>query len=623
MERRLLFPRQSDGCIACPAPLPCPACQPNEECIRINRSSSFLFVFLNVSLLYTFRDCTKCEQTKCVAIGSNTPTSDGDVSKGALVGAIIGTILFLALAIALFLRYRRKILLLRTARGRRDVKDTPAPAEMVLNRPDPTEKPSELVAKQAHVTPPTATIDTPQPFSGIVNPFDDANSIQTAGTEGTNVIPIALVPPDSLLSPAGQEAPSSPVRPVRTPEVNLNLEHLNVSHDNVHTGAGSTRSGVSGMSRNSYMSGASYTSEFLHEAPMIVTPTQGNVRQVLGVVKAEVINTSAPTPDTLKPPPAYRKPVATSPLALASFGPDQILKDDDNIHPSDPFSDENMSIQANYGVSPAPTVGTFGQNSRESTGSTLDMPSVPWNTAAHDLSRPSSLSTQAGSVVDITSATRVNLGLKSPGTAAFRTTMGRLISPHTGVGHLQEQQRHALAHARTPAPGLDPRRISASSAVSAASTRADSILESFPFVPPSPISDRPIRSPPVSPMATQSFTTSTSVSPLNQQAFLVPPTPPMDKTALGPRPHLVNDLDPLPPPPNRWLLGLSNGSNLSSASSGLGSFPFQIESEPTTTDTQLPPYADRRRASLDTLAITSDLSSYPLSFNHPDLQTPK
>jgi len=506
---------------------------------------------------------------------------------------------------------------------RRDVKDTPAPAEMVLNRPDPTEKPAELAAKreQAYITPSTATINTPKPHPDMttpVNPFDDVNSIQTAGTEGSNVIPIALVPADSLLAPVGQETPSSPVRPVRTPDVNLNLEHLNVSHDNVHTGAGSTRSGVSEVSRNSYMSGASYTSEFLHEAPMIVTPTQGAVRQVLGVVKAEVINTSASTSDTLRPPPAYRKPVVTSPLALRSFGPDQMLKDDDNVQPSDPFADENMSIQANYGVSPAPSVGTFGLNSRESTGFTLDIPSAPWN----DHSRPSSLSTQAGSVVDIASATRVNLGLKSPGTAAFRTTMGRLVSPPMGVGDLEEQQRRALAHARTPARGLDPRRISASSAVSAASTRADSILESFPFVPPSPISDRPIRSPPVSPMATQSFTASTSVSPLNQQVFLVPPVSPMNKMVLGSRPHLVNDLDPLPPPPNRRILGLSTGSNLSSASSGLGSFPFQIEEEPTSTDTQLLPYTDRRRASLDTLALTSDLSSYPLSFNHTDLQTP-
>jgi len=378
------------------------------------------------------------------------------------------------------------------------------------------------------------------------------------------------------------------------------------------------------------MSSASYASEILNEAPKIMTPTQ---RQVLGVVKAEVINTA--TSDTLKPS-TSGKPAVKSPLATNSFGMNQTLKEADESQTGDPFADENMSTNTTYGVSPTPTTTSFGlvaNDSRDSTGSTLaselpDLPPRTWN----DRGRPSSMSTQAGSVIDIASATRVNLGLKSPGTGApFRTTMGRLVTPSGGLGVMQEQQQRALAHAqaRVPGQGLDLRRVSGSSVVSATSTRADSILESFPFVPPSPISDRPVRSPPVSPLAKQSFTANSSQ--LNQHTVVVAPPTLMthqsfavesSESLLASNSQSSTE-NPLPAPPNRRTLGLSTGSNLSTASSGLGSFPFQIESEPSVLETPLPAYSDRKRASLDTLALTNDLSSYPLSFDRGNAQPKK
>src|SRR5258707_6092670 len=175
------------------------------------------------------RDCSKCDENKCVSIAGKTTSTDGGVSKGALAGAIVGAMLFFAVALALFFCYRRKIRA-RKARVRRSVKDTPAPAEMVLNRPDPTEKSPELTTfKQGPVMPPNKIPELHSNVNPSMNPFDDVNSIQTAITEGTNVIPIALVPPES------DAVPSSPTRPVRTPDVSLNLEHLNVSHDNVRT----------------------------------------------------------------------------------------------------------------------------------------------------------------------------------------------------------------------------------------------------------------------------------------------------------------------------------------------------------------------------------------------------
>jgi len=535
--------------------------------------------------------------------------------------------------VALFFWYRRKS-------GENEKPDVPAPAATVLNRPDPTEKSltpaTELNTVRVYSNPSDTTIDlnpeslsTTHPYQAHaptqINPFDDGHSIQTTGTDGTNVIPIALVSPESPRSRTEVLPPSSPTRPARSPDLNLNLDHVNVSRDSLRaTSPYSQASGLSGVSakasaRHSYMSGASYASDFLNEAPMIITPTKGAIRQVVGVVKAEVIQTpSAPsTPlqhDSLKPPRATR-PSVGSPLASASFGPADMGRDSlyeqDITMPSNPFSDEHSPQPSSAALSNTAANTTFGQLLHPGHASTssdwaMENPRMPW-AQSDDFSRPSSMSTQAGSIVDIGSATRVNVGLSSgyatttPVSSGFprspyRTTMGRLVSPPTNgiVGSLEEQQQRALAHAqaRARAQGLDlERRVSGSSVLSATSTRADSILESFPFVPPSPISDRPVRSPPCSPLARQSFSGGQS-----------PP-------AESPQPDTQGDL---PPPPDRRTLGLSTGSHFSTSSTGLGSFPFQIEPVQETAPSA---FKGRRRASLDTLALTSDLSSYPLGFD--------
>lgn len=580
--------------------------------------------------------------------------------------------IFLAITIALFLRYRKRSLVRKAlANGREAKKDIPASAETVLNRPNPTEKtPAELATVRVYSSHSNTTIDldphsqasSSHPPEGFMppshlNPFDDTNSIQTTGTEGTNVIPIALIPADSNASISRSEShtvPSStssfPVRPARSPELNLNLDHVNVSQENLQARNGysqSTRSGISGISsRNSYMSSASYSSDFLNEAPMIMTPTKGAVRQVVGVVKAEVIsagslNSPGGSSNTLRPP-AYTRPVAKSPLSSTSFGPNDLVREvDESQEATDPFSDDNMSTHTTYAASPSPLAMTAEQLSihaaRESSPSNWvpNEPNLPWS-RTNDQSRPSSMSTQAGSVIDIASATRVNVGLnglRTPGSAnSYRTTMGRLVTPPANSAEtLQEQQQRALAHAQAQAQaqGLDRRRISGSSVLSATSTRADSILESFPFVPPSPISDRPIRSPPVSPLAQQSFTNGSN-SPVHQHTFVIAPPSPLShqsfsaeptKTSFNSQEGSVDDS--LPAPPDRRTLGLSTGSQLSTASSGLGSFPFQIESEPTGNHGPPTAFSGRQRASLDTLALTSDLSSYPLGFDRDSVPPPQ
>lgn len=356
------------------------------------------------------------------------------------------------------------------------------------------------------------------------------------------------------------------------------------------------------------MTSASYASDLLHEAPVIVTPTQGGVRHVMGAVKAEMVDARSPTSDGLKTP-LSAKPSIGSPLAATSFGPFDLNRSSNSS--DNPFSDAHGSMRTTLGSSsPSASVTTFGQvcspGARQSVNSDVD--GLPWTRPDID-SRPTSMSTQAGSVIgsviDIGSATRVNISTGS-GQSLYRTMVGRLVTPSSaGANSLQEQQQRAAAEAYAQASGQDAlsfdpsRRTSGTSAISAT---ADSILEAFPFVPPSPISNRPARTPPVSPLAQQNFSV-TPASPASQSFG-------QQQKSTGAQEGY------LPSPPDRRTLGMSTGSQLSTASSGLGSFPFQIDSDGMDA---VPPSsfkgAPRQRASLDTLAITSDLSSYPLGFD--------
>lgn len=557
-----------------------------------------------------------CPSVKCVpnSTGGSSSGSSG-ISGGAVAGAVIAIIVVLGAVVGLYFWYRRRT----AAKDKAAVEakpDIPAPAEAVLNRPDPSEKltspPAELINNNLRVysTHSDGTIDldpesqrsaSRSPFrdSAQSNPFSDGNSIQTAGSsgsEGTNVIPIALVTPGASSDFSSAQYSTAPLRPARSPELNLNSDPLNVTREGVRVPyAQSQISGISATSsRNSYISNMSYSSEMLNEAPVIVTQQ----RQVIGSVKPEMISASSSglsSPTSSLAPSLKSRPSMRSPLASTSFGPSDVLSESDEMPPlpsHSPFDDGNAArLSLN-------STTTFGQPTPDITVSSPhsapkpdEGSSMPYDQA----SRPASVSSQAGSliaasVIDIGSATRVQVGnaQRSP----YRTTMGRLVTAKSNenIGTLQQQQQRALAHAQAQAQaqGGDRRRISGSSAMS---NTGDSILESFPFVPPSPISNRPIRSPPRSP---------------NQVAG--------PKTPIPQRPPPPPDLDePLPAPRDRRTLGMSTGSQLSTASSGLGSFPFQIE-HPQPSNERLP-VQGRQRASLDTLALTSDLSTYPLGYD--------
>jgi len=199
----------------------------------------------------------------------------------------------------------------------------------------------------------------------------------------------------------------------------------------------------------------------------------------------------------------------------------------------------------------------------------------------------------------------------------------QMLHPSTaGANTLEEQQQRALAHAQAQAQAQildDGKRVSSASVTSSVS-RTDSILESFPFVPPSPISDRPARSPPISPLVQQAFSGG-GTSPLAQ--VFANPHSVVESKAVTDNVQ-ASATDDLPAPPSRRNLGLSTGSQFSTSSTGLGAFPFQIDPSPTSEGPSVPPsgYSGRERASLDTLALTSDLASHPLRFDR-DGDAPK
>ncbi|KAI0638580.1 hypothetical protein C8Q77DRAFT_1047030 [Trametes polyzona] len=663
---RRFHPRQtsnqtdSNGCIYCDTDTP-PSCSCGlgTQCVLINR------------------DCHTCPSMRCIPnTDSTTISSKSGVSKGAVAAAVVVTILVLAGAVAAFFWYRRRQRLQQnTAPGQETKPDVPARAEDVLNRPDPNEKPSSpppqlssirIFSGSSHGTinldPAASEAGHSQPSQrGSVqsNPFEDNHSIQTTSTGAqSNVIPIALVPPGSVGNSSGASAishshdNSNAAHAGAFARADVNLDHVNVSNDSLTprgaANAASARSGVNeniptNNNRSSYMTTGSFASDFL-ETSVIVTPTRGTVKQVVGVAKAEVLR--APPSDSLSRSSTTSRP-ARSPLAASSFGPADVMREAEEEQevtaPANPFSDSNSPYSRG---SPTPSTTTFGtpgpshmSYNRESPAEASWLQEDPghlYGQTSSD-SRPASVYTQASAIVaDISSAKRVHLGFdqiqampSTPLSAAlstprspYRMTNAKLVSPvvqhsaaiETGgsgsAGALEQQQARALQELNADA---GKNRLSMSSVLTT-STRADSILESFPFVPPSPISNRPIRTPPRSPLAQQSFGNADEHHVSAQETVNRARASASSSSALS---ALT--------PPNRKMLGMSVASQSSTVSNGLGSFPFQIDSGASSdaTPSSPPPsaYAGsdgssmRKRASLDTLALTSDLSSYPLGFD--------
>lgn len=605
----------SRDCVQCPSVPPVCNCGPSQVCVQIAQYVLTLYAPCALFLRATFRSCSKCSTSICEDAQVSSNSGHG-ISAGVIAGSVVGSLGFLALSVGLFLWWRHRNATTAQKLKEPEVKDIPAPADTVLNRPDPTEKmvvpsptvapvPSESIVRVYGNSNITINLDPTSPTrsdSSHSNPFGDNHSIRTTstGSQSTNVIPIAFVPPPASVLPSGsspshQASSSSLAHTLRVPGVDLNMDHMNLSAESVPLDSALPDD-------RSYMTNASYASDVLTEVPTIVTG-----RQVASAAKAAVVSTASAKSLT-------SRPSIRSPLTASSFGPQDVLHEANENPPLpvplDPFADER-----------SPGVSTMA--TRGSSQSPQDFGTTAEGFGSDAIDRPSSTYTQAASVIgaDIMDATRVHLGFGQPASAsAFHATplassvvgggshtlvrmaSGRLVSPFTPsvTNPLERQQESSLANMHARAQQLEkvpviPQRMSVSTMASGVSGRADSILESFTFVPPSPISNRPLRTPPRSPLVQETYHAQDQSAPVQDDG----------------------DLEP----PNRRVLGMSTGSQLSSMSTGLGSFPFQIDHGGEGNQTEDPAGIQsvackgQERASLDTVALTRELTSYPLGFD--------
>lgn len=627
----LLVPRQQPGCVSCENPAPC-NCSPSQTCVQTSQSAEPLIVTYAFTHCLS-RSCQVCAINTCVAKQSSS--SSHGISNGALAGGIVGAIIFLGLVSAflwhLHVRSRRRA----AAEAQPEVKpDIPASAETVLSRPDPIEKPRpqsgtvRMYSSNSHTTinldPESSLSDEPAgpnqartlASSGVEphNPFMDQQSIQTTNTQSTNVIPIALVPSGTLTSPASpghsfhshSPLPSPPIRPLRSPDLHLrsddrsspigdrgilNLEHVNVSEDSFRLqpprlrGAASTRSnmtGLTGYTTASYMTSAS---DIMNgEAAVIVTPQHGAFRQIIGTTKPQFVEVPAssasdgfsPLPSShLSPAPSSgfsRVALSKSPLAQATFTPTDIEM---NVQAErSPFDDSHrMGDASRRGSQGTSTPDDVSLRSTTTYGGHPGDWASPVSESRARLDSRDSIGTISAA---IGSARRVNVGA---GSNVTRTASG-LLTP-TSV------------ESAGPAPKMHKRGMSYASE---ASSRADSILEAFPFVPPSPISSIPPRSP----LSQHSGRSAHSGTPTAARFKTSPPSSFRSEEQQQPR-QLSN----------RRAQAVSGFSQASNMSSGLEQFPFQIDVR----ESQPPLPQRETRASLDTLALSRDLAAFPLTLN--------
>lgn len=512
------------------------------------------------TLTYLYSDGCKCPASVCTPV--TTKSTKGGTSAGAVAGAVVSIVVVAIICAVGYFWWRRRTR--NSAASEKSLpvinREVPANPDAVLSRPDPQEK---------HLsTLPPAYATSPQLQLPVGDPFSDHASIQTASarTGSPNVITIGLIPPPDGLQPM----PASPRRPERVPDLVLRDQPADTLKPptarfakRLSAGTAITQSSVA----SSAFSTASSTMSILTEEPQIVS-----VRQAVAVSKAEVVQVSPNTPtSTLHPLRGGR-----SPLSQSSYGPNDIPERESSTG-HNPFSDSG------HGTSSASSIrstSTFGQSA---TPTQWQFPPTAWegSNGGGSSSRPTSIMSTTSGVVTMGSATRVVFSspyAKGPGPAPpmppIPTTLQ--IPGSSSDGDSERWMSHQSQH-------------------SVASSRAESILDAFPFVPPSPIAARPPRSPlgvtftPPSPAnSAQSFAQSQQrQQQLHQQQRAV-------------------DAGDLAPPRAVRVSMMSTSSGLS----GLGDYTFQFQDGGSqgAIDTN----ESIRRASLDTLALSRDVEAFPL-----------
>lgn len=650
-------------CVVCPPQIPdhCdPACGENEICSVV------------------FQTCDACSTAVCTPIGGDTSTqSSGGSNIGAIVGGVVAGVVLVLIAIG-FRWYRGRRALAAAAAHKRATfepkPDVVASADTVLNRPDPNiniiiEKPeSAIYASKSQLT---FEDGSPVRFEPPENPFLDHASIATASDRATNVIPIGLITPSSASlasrttgltaiskdgsgsiassAPSGftlhppsespreftfsqTQQPNTPVRPQRGPDIDMRLDPSRPLSTASQGGpllppkapyAASARTGQSGISSRSSM--LSTSSSFLNEAPQIVTPQQANFRQVLGVQRAAVVQLgSSPTTSTA---PSVKSRGSSSTIGKSGSNPfndgEETEKGDDVDMYKDGRPISSMSnaesianIASAQRVQLIRPLNVNTSGSRPGEGRALLSPS-PLSSSSTTYSPTITGRSISGSNSNASSPSA------TPRAVDFRTA-GQLTPPSQAVPRSFDDM---MGQGPPSFDDMGRPNSSHSFAMTNRTSTADSILESFPFVPPSPISMHHAQ--PHQPSMQQ-----------QQQQHLQAQNTSRMIGSRGPsslRTESTQEVVGNNNKPGRMTLGLST---VSSASSGLGAFPFQFEGdaqrnhsstigpsplrhpqgEEDEEDDDGGPIAESTighgdRASLDTLQLSRDLSEFPMPGN--------
>lgn len=379
---------------------------------------------------------------------------------------------------------------------------------------------------------------------------------------GTNVIPIAYLPPNSTSMSVSDgmtalPSPTAPSRPARSPDLDLRLPPDAVSRASLRDhnpgdllapkspyAAQSTKSGVSAVSsRSSIMSGISS----VYERPTIVTSAKVG-RQVLGVVRAEVVAVPG------GPPGLRSRTSVRSPLAGPAFSVIEEVPPVPDIHPGSP----HMSVKSN----------PFSDLKSATQEGFLRTPVSPTQQPLPPSAPP------------------------SPTPSATELAEGRLLTP---------QRTDSFPPMPPIPPEADmpraPRHIpreSTSSFVSATS-RADSILNAgFAFYPPTP--------------------GSTHFAP--QDAGL-PGRRTLGFSTYSTASNVSSGLEAFPFHFGNGGPGVSNHQPESARSTGAPMMPQSMSLSTLAGGGYIPqdPPTNGVRASLDTLALSRDVEAYPLGYD--------
>ncbi|KAG8883602.1 protein transporter tim9 [Tulasnella sp. 331] len=610
------------------------------------------------------KTCTACAQNVCVDNPALAPKK-ATVASGALVGAIVTVVILLAAVVAGYLYWRKRVARQEAiaAAGLEknispfDLHGPPSihsvahtqsgpttPQVMMLDSPTQSHPssgaPSQLFFNNgspqggmlAFVSNNQST-DSSLPPGGAANPFNDTASMSTMST---NVIPIAYVPPtsssmsisDGHTSSLGHgssqyqygqppPSPNTPSRPAREPGLDLRLLPAAVTRAALMDGsmagalgdlkapktpyAASARSGYSGISTRSSI--ISTSSSVLYDRPTIVTSAKVG-RQVLGVMRAEVVQV----------PSAYSSNPSTPGTATSSgFASGTTLRARTSVR--SPLAGKGFTAGDVADMPPLPTPTSL-------TAAAASI--VQGNDDNDDILSPSSMSTKSDPFSDMktpTNNTQFLQGLPSPTSLPLpESTVASPIS----ASHQELPPSAGFTRQHFP-------KESTSSFMSSTS-RADSVLNGFAFMPPTPTE-------PLPPLA---FTNSNFTNRSNAG-------PPSSSTGEGSSirtQHTFGHVDRS----DSTTVGLgrrvTNYSVRSTTSTGLDAFPFQFgggddlppvpesvrntlaaashggngagrnaPSMPTSVYGQRPAVpTGGQRASLDTLALSRDVDEYALPY---------